>query len=317
MVQASRTTTFEAGSLSFSVRHELWDGNIQDHADQGVVIAVAADVDGNETTLLKFNCFDIERSYVYGPENTNLTAEGPMMLGPREQAASNGGGHLFRMDPIADGNPIGWTIKTLQTKLPRMLERAGYPEIAAATNLDDVASVLPDVEACARELYAAKRNTVKHNRGTHVFDAGNIKFGLEMRRLPVGDGGLAIHILADLAGSTENSYVEETEILAFDCFWDGPHYHYGPRNKNHRIYWDRTLVEDPLVWVFEQFENRKLGPMIERAGYPGVAADLDAEKIASVLPEVKKTAFELYAQGESLTGHPGLPLEVTPNLVTR
>jgi hypothetical protein len=316
MVQASRKTKVEAGSVSFIVRHELWDGNIQDHADQGVVIDVAADVDGKETALLRFNCFDIERSYVYGPENPNMAADGPMMLGPRDQA-SKGEGHLFRMDPIADGNPIGWTIKTLKTKLPRMLERAGYPEIAASVDLDDVGGVLPDLEGCARELYAAKRNTVKHNRGTHVFEAGNIKFGLEMRRLPVGDGGLAIHILADLAGSTENSYVEETEILAFDCFWDGPHYHYGPRNKNHRIYWDRTLVEDPLVWVFEQFENRKLGPMIERAGYPGVAADLDTEKIASILPEVKKTAVELYAKGEELTGHPGLPLEVTPNLVTR
>ena len=90
--------------------------------------------------------------------------------------------------------------------------------------------------------------------------------------------------LADIGGSTGKSYVEETEILAFDCFWQGAHYHYGPRNKNHRIYWDKTLVDDPLGWVFEQFENRKLGPMIERAGYPGVAADLDLDKIASVLP---------------------------------
>jgi len=78
-----------------------------------------------------------------------------------------------------------------------------------------------------------------------------------MRRLPMGDGGLAVHVLADIGGSTEKSHVEETEILAFDCFWNGPHYHYGPRNKNHRIYWDRTLVEDPLEWVFDQFENRK------------------------------------------------------------
>ena len=229
--------------------------------------------------------------------------------------ASQGAGQLYRMDPIADGNPIGWTIRTLEQKLPKMLERAGYPEIAAATDFAAVARVLPDVEACARKLYTAKRNTVKHNRGTHVFEAGNIKFGLEMRRLPVGDGGLAIHVLADLAGSTESSYVEETEILAFDCFWDGAHYHYGPRNKNHRIYWDRTLVEDPLGWVFEQFESRKLGSMIERAGYPGVAADLDQEKIAAILPLVKKKAREMQAEGDALTGHPGLPLEPTPNLV--
>jgi hypothetical protein len=111
--------------------------------------------------------------------------------------------------------------------------------------------------------------------------------------------------------------VEETEILAFDCFWDYPHYHYGPRNKNHRIFWDKTLVEDPLGWVFEQIENKKLGAMIERAGYPGVAADLDLEKIASVLPMLKNKAREMQAEGQALTGHPGLPLEPTANLVPR
>ena len=103
--------------------------------------------------------------------------------------------------------------------------------------------------------------------------------------------------------------------MAFDCFWDGPHYHYGPRNKNHRIYWDRTLVRDPLGWVLEQFDSKKLGPMIERAGYHGVAADLDLNKIESVLPAVKKRAREMQAEGEALTGHPGLPLEPTPNIV--
>jgi hypothetical protein len=300
--------------LTFIVRHELWDGNIHDHADQGVSIVVAAPVDGKETALLRFNCFDLERSYIYGPENPALQIAGPMMLGGRARTP-HGVGILYRMDPIADGNPIGWTIRTLETKLPNMLARAGYPEVAAATDLDAVVRLLPEVEACARELFAAKRNTVKHNRGTHVFTAGNIRFGLEMRRLPVGDGGLAVHVLADLAGSTESSYVEETEILAFDCFWDGPHYHYGPRNKNHRIYWDKTLVEDPLGWVFAQFESNKLGPMIERAGYPGVAADLDLEKIAAVLPMVKQKAREMQAEGEALTGHSGLPLEPTPNLV--
>jgi len=174
--------------------------------------------------------------------------------------------------------------------------------------------VLPDVEACARELRATKRNTVKHNRGTHIFEAGNIRFGLEMRRLPLGDGGLAIHVLADIGGTPGKKYTEETELLAFDHFWNGAHYHYGPRNKNHRIYWDRTLVEDPLAWTLEQFEKGKLPAMIERAGYPGVAADLDVEKIASVLPAMKKQALDMWEEGRQLTGHPGLPLEPTPNL---
>jgi hypothetical protein len=305
---ASTSQQFAAGALTFVVRHELWDGNIHDHADQGVSIAVEAQVGGKGAILLRFNCFDIEKSYVYGPENPGLAVAGPAMLGGATLT------NLYRMDPIADGNPIGWTIRTLETKLPKMLERAGYPGIAAEADLAAVRRVLPEVEACARTLFATARNTVKHNRGTHIFAAGNIRFGLEMRRLPMGDGGLAVHVLADIGGTPGKAYTEETELLAFDCFWNGPHYHYGPRNKNHRIYWDTTLVENPLEWVFEQFESGKLPAMIGRAGYPGIAADLDTDKIASVLPAMKKHAREMWAKGAQLTGHPGLPLEATPNL---
>src|SRR5947207_11326567 len=219
----SQGTSFTAKPLTFIVRHQLWDANVEDQSDQGVSIDVAADVDGKQTTLLRFNCFDLERSYVYGPENPELTTAG--------RVGGGMGGHC-RMDPITDGNTIGWTIRTLSQKLPKMLERAGYKEIAEATDLSAVRDVLPEVEAYARELFATKRNTVKHNRGTDIFEAGNIRFGLEMRRQAGGDGGLAVHVLADIGGTPGKSYVEETEILAFDCFWQAPHYHYGPRNKN-------------------------------------------------------------------------------------
>lgn len=305
---------FPAGSLTFLVKHELWDGNVHDHADQGVSIAVAADVGGRETTLLLFNCMDLDRSYIYGPENPTLRHDPPAMLGQTERPA-RGKGELYRMDPIVDGNPIGWSIRTLGSKLQKMLDRAGYPGIAKTVDLAAVAAVLPDVEAAARQAFAAERDTVKHNRGTHVFDAGNIRFGLEMRRLPMGDGGLAIHVLGDVGGGTRKTYVEETEILAFDMFWNGAHYHYGPRNKNHRIYWDLTLIEDPFDWVFEHLEGGKLKAMIERAGYPGIAADLDDVKVAAALPAVKRKAREMREEGLALTGKPGLPLAPTPNLV--
>ena len=312
MVQAEIKTRFEVGPVTFVARHELWDGNIQDHADQGVSIVVQAEIDGAKTTLLRFNCFDVERSYIYGPENRDLKDDGPMMLADETQATT-GMGKLYRMDPTTDGNPIGWTIKTMKNKLPDMLDRSGYPEIAKQIDLEELADVLPELEASARELFITKRNTVKHNRGTEIFEAGNIRFGLEMRRLPVGDGGLAIHVLTDIGGSNQ-SFVEETEIMAFDLFWDGPHYHYGPRNKNHRIYWDRTLVTDYFGWVKENIEGKKLAPMIERAGYPGVAADLDQDMIDAVLPAMASKAREMLDLGEKLTGHPGLPEQVTPNL---
>ena len=93
MAEAARKTRYAAGPLTFVVRHELWDGNIQDHADQGVAIAVTADVGGKDTTLLRFNCFDFEKSYIYGPENPDLKLEGPAMLGATPRT------RVFRMDP--------------------------------------------------------------------------------------------------------------------------------------------------------------------------------------------------------------------------
>jgi hypothetical protein len=59
-------------------------------------------------------------------------------------------------------------------------------------------------------------------------EAGHIRFGLEMRTVGP-DGGIAIHILGDIAG-------QEVELLAVGCFRTYPHYHYGPMHKNERIF---------------------------------------------------------------------------------
>lgn len=262
---------FDAGAVTFFVRHELWDGNIQDHPDQGVAIMVQGTVDNQDITLLRFNCFDVERSYVYAPEGKNK---------------------LCWIDPIVDGNPIGWSIKQIRNKLPEMLTSAGYEEIAGKVDTQLVAQKLGEIESAARDAFINGRNTVKHNRGTDMFEAGNIRFGLEMRELN-GDGGLAIHVLSDLAGTPNDTYTEETELLAFDCFRNAAHYHYGPRNKNHRIYWDRTLVPDPLEWTLEVFKARKLREMIAAAGYPGVAADVDEDLIAAQIPSIETRAREM------------------------
>ena len=282
MVTQRGRQNVEAGNVAFVVQHELWDGNIQDHSDQGVVILVQV----GDQTALRFNCFDIERSYVYAPDGKNAQ---------------------YRMDHTVDGNPIGWSVRTIKSNLAAMLTTAGFADAAAAVNMGAVNQALEEVDALARAKFAAERNTVKHNRGTDIIEAGNIRFGLEMRRQGSGDGGLAIHVLSELAGNTGRVFTEETELLAFDCFRDDPHYHYGPRNKNHRIFWDKTLVPDPLDWCLEQFNSKKLKAMLERAGYPGVAADLDEDLIAAVMPKVAARAREMQDSG--------IPAEVTPNLV--
>jgi hypothetical protein len=142
-----------------------------------------------------------------------------------------------------------------------------------------------------------------------MFEAGNIRFGLEYRVLknvpaqllgqPAEMGlldaeGMAIHVLSDVAG-------HEIELLAFDCFTRAPHYHYGTRNQDVRIYWDTTITPEgeTLRWTLDQFKQRKLKSMIERAGYPSIASELDEELIQSILPAMEQKAFAVVAERQS------------------
>jgi len=234
------------------------------HADQGVCVQVVAIVDGTERELLRFECYDNHPHYHYDPTNTNVR---------------------IMLDPTVTGNPLRWTMTQLRRKLPAMLGRAGYEQIALQIDPSQLMPTLEVVESQACEMAIRKRRTVRHNRGTDVIEAGNIRFGLE-KRVAGQDGGMAIHVLGDIAG-------QEVELLAFDCFRIYPHYHYGPLYKNERLYLDKTVVPDPFKWVLDLFKGGKLPAMLTRAGYPTVAAALDEALIASKLPEVEARAEAL------------------------
>jgi hypothetical protein len=267
-------TRIACGLICFALHYRNLDGGAPHRqgaggagggdADQGVCIQVVGTVAGQETELLRFDCFDNHPHYHYGPENGNVR---------------------IMLDPTVAGNPIGWTMTQLRSKLPAMLARAGYEALALQMDPYLLTQTLAEVETKAREMALQQRNTVRHNRGTEVIEAGNIRFGLEMRTVGQ-DGGMAIHVLGDIAG-------QEVELLAFDCFRTYPHYHYGPMSKNERIFWDTTLVPNALQWTLEQFKAGKLPAMLQRAGYPTVAAALDERLMASKLPEVEAKAWEM------------------------
>ena len=120
-----------------------------------------------------------------------------------------------------------------------------------------------------------------------MIEVGNLRFGLEYRHL-ANDEGMAIHVLSDVAG-------QEVELLAFDCFEKGPHYHYGPRNQDVRIYWDVTTSGETLRWTLDQFKAGNIRNMIERAGYPSIAASVDESLLQQTLPEIEARSFELVA----------------------
>lgn len=266
MTLQTQRTIIDAGPVKFALRYrqEIMD-------DQGLGLEVLSDIDGREVEILRFDCFDQHPHYHYGPANKN---------------------ERLYMDKTTAGNPLGWTLEQLRTRLPQMIRRAGYDSVA--DQLDNyqqatqVATKLNEVEHIARDMTLNQRRTVTHNRGDEVIEVGNIKFGLEFRDLPtIQDRGLAIHVLGDVAG-------QEVELLAFDCFERAPHYHYGPRNKDIRLYWDKTLVPDTLRWTLDQFKEGKLPAMVERAGYPGVVAELDRDLILSTVEkEIEPKALAL------------------------
>ena len=254
-------TQIEAGAVCFALQYRAL------MPDQGVCLQVLGHVDGEVKELLRFDCFDQRPHYHYDPSGRNIR---------------------YDMDKTTVGNPVSWSVQQLHNHLPAMLECAGYADIAKELDCDLVASKLEQVKETARNMALNQRRTVTHNRGETVIEAGNVKFGLEFRQLR-NDRGMAVHVLSDVAG-------QEIELLAFDCFEVGPHYHYGPRNQDIRIYWDKAIVPDPLDWTMTQFKGGKLRMMIERAGYPSIAAALDEDLIAEKLTnEIEPQAYAMRA----------------------
>ena len=234
--------------------------------DQGLTIQVLGEVDGAEVSLLRFYCFDHDPHYYYGPEDQ---------------------GDRLSIDQTTEGDPLEWSLSLLRNRLPRLIAQAGFGQLSDKIDLEALRPTLAKLDKTARELAREQRSTVIHNRGDVVIEAGPIRFGVENR-----EPGIAIHIHGDLDG-------EEKELLTFDCFDEEPHYHYGPRAKNQRLYIDTTAIPDPLRWTLDLFKGGKLVPMLQRAGYHDHAARLNPATVAQKIAEVESVALEMQASRKS------------------
>ena len=231
-------------------------------SDQGLCIHALGDVDGDEVELLRFDCFDHQPHYHYGPMKRN---------------------ERLMLDKTTEGDSLEWSLKQLRERLPEMVSRAGYEELSGEIDTSALGSTLEELDSTARKMAREGRRTVMHNRGDAIVDAGAVRFGIEFREL-ASDRGVAIHVMGDVGD-------EELELLTFDCFEKAPHYHYGPRAKNQRLYLDNTTVPDPLRWALDLFKGGKLGVMLERAGYSDHAAALNPSVLAERVAEVEEVAI--------------------------
>ena len=111
--------TIAAGGLEFFVE------NRESREDGGPSLQVRAVVNGEKVQLLRFDMFRVQPHYHYAPRGEN---------------------RQYDVDPLFVDDGIGWAIRTLQEKLPRMLERAGYPELARSSDLPAIMAALPQIE---------------------------------------------------------------------------------------------------------------------------------------------------------------------------
>jgi hypothetical protein len=157
------TEYFEAGNVRIGVEYRILTdelvaeirktlasatgsdvGQLENLDDSGVSLHVFAGPPGKQLEYLRFDCFNEDPHYHY-------------------VSWSSSGNEVFHMDPVADGDPLAWSLERISTRLPQMLERAGAPEVAAAVNMGLVDQIMPRVkEKAYRARFAehAKRKSV-------------------------------------------------------------------------------------------------------------------------------------------------------------
>lgn len=142
---------------------------------------------------------------------------------------------------------------------------------------------------------------------TRMFQAGEISFGVEYRVLtpqvaeahygserseklraehlgpsqPIDDSGVSIHVYG----------VDGREYLRFDCFQDGPHYHYILPDETYQrvVMFDVVANGDPLTWTLSCL-RRRLPEMLREAGGAGSAERVDERLVNGTLDEVERAA---------------------------
>ena len=141
---------------------------------------------------------------------------------------------------------------------------------------------------------------------TSFFDAGAVTIGVEYRLLnneivdqhvenqqvqmedrgQIDDRGVSLHVYANQADGGR------LERLRFDCFDEGPHYHYvnWGEGANDIVKIDTIADGDPLAWALDRIRTR-LPQMLARAGAQDVAAKVDGSAVEAVLPQVSEAAY--------------------------
>ena len=131
--------------------------------------------------------------------------------------------------------------------------------------------------------------------GDTSFDCGGLRFEATFR----APQGATLRVFADVAG-------QRTELLRFDDFVDGPHYHVpgaGPA-----IAFDRDEKGEPLTWIVAELRD-DLGPLLTTAGYAEILPSLDVPAVTANADRIRQAMEVCVPEGYARV--PGVGLQRT------
>jgi hypothetical protein len=108
--------------------------------------------------------------------------------------------------------------------------------------------------------------------------AGGLEFFIE-NRTTAADGGPSLQVLVQEEG-------QRVQLMRFDMFYKGPHYHYAPDGQNIRYDVDPLTLDDGIGWAIGLLQ-RKLPEMLAKAGHESLLGSLDQSAVASALPGIE------------------------------
>jgi hypothetical protein len=134
-----------------------------------------------------------------------------------------------------------------------------------------------------------------------LFEFGGLRFEVSFRN----PAGATLRVDGPVDG-------EWKEMLRFDDFVDGPHYH-APADAD-PINFDRAAHGEPLAWYLTQVRDH-LPEWLTRSGFAGVVPTIDMAAVVDNLGQVDEAMQTCIPDGFVRT--PGIGLQrLTPNAVS-
>jgi hypothetical protein len=123
---------------------------------------------------------------------------------------------------------------------------------------------------------------VPSDPGPTAWDLGGLHFTASFR-----GPGATLRVFGRVAG-------DRMELLRFDDFIDGPHYHVPAEGAP--IMFDRATLGEPLDWIVAQVRDN-LGELLTTAGFEEVLADVDLEAVARGAEQIRKAMVDCVPDG--------------------